>query len=44
MVNNYRKQFDEHFQTAVIINLLKDKLNKVQRNELSNTLDSRMVF
>ena len=32
MVSNYRKQFDEHFQTKStrdLINLLKDKLNKV---------------
>ena len=32
MVSNYRKQFDEHFQTksaSDLINLLKDKLNKV---------------
>ena len=31
MVSNYRKQFDEHFQTKSVgdlINLLKDKLNK----------------
>ncbi len=31
MVSNYRKQFDEHFQTkdaSDLINLLKDKLNK----------------
>jgi len=32
MVSNYRKQFDEHFQTksaSDLISLLKDKLNKV---------------
>ena len=32
MVSNYRKQFDEHFQTKSaieLISLLKDKLNKI---------------
>ena len=32
MVSNYRKQFDEHFQTksaSELISLLKDKLNKI---------------